>query len=137
MYSMDRRKLAAHVYSIFNSLRKTAMLLKVSHSSVARWILNPEKKQYDASNRKLNGKTTRVIVGILAAVKSDPLISTRGLATLIEANTGVHISRELARCVLKNNTLIDCTHTLDVILFWDTPFSIPQFAYFIKTLKTT
>ena len=105
MYSMDRRKLAAHVYSIFNSLRKTAMLLKVSHSSVARWILNPEKKQYDASNRKLNGKTTRVIVGILAAVKSDPLISTRGLATLIEASTGVHISRELARCVLKNNGL--------------------------------
>ena len=105
MYSLDRRKLATHVYSVLNSLRKTANILNVSHSSVARWIVHPEKKQYDSSKRKLHGKTTQVIVGILAAVMSDPLISTRELARLISSSIGVNISRELARCVLRNNGL--------------------------------
>ena len=38
MYPIDRRKLAIHVYSLFSSLRKTARILQVSHSTVSRWL---------------------------------------------------------------------------------------------------
>ena len=44
MYPLDRRKLAIHVYSLFNSLWKVAKILKVSHTTVSRWLRNPEKK---------------------------------------------------------------------------------------------
>lgn len=40
MYPLDRRKVAIHIYSVVSSLRKTALLLNISHSTVARWA-NP------------------------------------------------------------------------------------------------
>ena len=46
MYHVDRRKLAVHMYSILGSLRKTAKLLMVSHSTIFRWLASPERKQY-------------------------------------------------------------------------------------------
>jgi len=39
MYPIDRRKLAQHIYSLFNSLRKTAIVLQVSHSTVHRLVV--------------------------------------------------------------------------------------------------
>ena len=46
MYSLDRRKLATHIYSLFPSLRKVARILNVSHTTVARWLKHPERKSY-------------------------------------------------------------------------------------------
>ena len=79
------------------------ILMDVSHSSIARWLRNPDRKQYNASSRRMHGKTRLVVEGILAAVKNNPLISTRELSRLLEITSGVKISRELARCVLKCN----------------------------------
>jgi transcriptional regulator of aromatic amino acid metabolism len=44
MYPLDRRLLAQHVYSLVPSLRRTAVLLKVSHTTVARWLGQPQRK---------------------------------------------------------------------------------------------
>ena len=35
-YPLDRRNLALHIYSLFQSLRKTALILNVSHMTVSR-----------------------------------------------------------------------------------------------------
>ena len=43
MYPLDRRKL---IYSLGGSLRKTAKLLMVSHSTISRWFNRPEKKYF-------------------------------------------------------------------------------------------
>ena len=44
MYSMEKRRIAIHIYSIVKSLRKTALLCQTSHSTISRWINNPNKK---------------------------------------------------------------------------------------------
>ena len=49
MYALDRRKLATHVYSLIKSLRKAAIILQVSHTTVARWLRSPERKKYSRS----------------------------------------------------------------------------------------
>lgn len=46
MYPVDRRTLAVHIYSLLKSLRKTATMLQVSHSTISRWLKNPIKKPY-------------------------------------------------------------------------------------------
>ena len=46
MYPNDRIKMAIHIYNILHSLRKTAKLLQVSHSTISRWINNPIRKKY-------------------------------------------------------------------------------------------
>ena len=51
MYPLERRNIALHIYSILNSLRKTAILCQVSHSTIFRWIHSPYKKQYTKANK--------------------------------------------------------------------------------------
>ena len=46
MYPIDRRKVAIHMYSILSSLRKVSILLNTSHSTIHRWLKNPERKKY-------------------------------------------------------------------------------------------
>lgn len=51
MYPLERRNIALHIYSILNSLRKTAILCQVSHSTISRWIHCPHKKQYTKAGK--------------------------------------------------------------------------------------
>ena len=51
MYSMEKRNIAIHIYSIVKSLRKTALLCQTSHSTISRWINNPNKKTYTKPNK--------------------------------------------------------------------------------------
>jgi transposase len=44
MYPIDRRYIACNIYSMIKSLRKTATLVNVSHTTVARWIKDPTPK---------------------------------------------------------------------------------------------
>ena len=54
MYPIDRRHQAQHIYYILQSLRKTALFLQVSHTTISRWIKLPYlcRKTYDSSNRQ-------------------------------------------------------------------------------------
>ncbi len=45
---------SCHAYSIFQSLRKTAIVLKVSHSTNSRWLKNPTKKPYIFWNKYID-----------------------------------------------------------------------------------
>ena len=103
MHSFDVRKLACHIYSIFQSLRKTGMLVRASHSSVSRWLKNIEKKPYDSKNRLI--KRSLVSEALRASVIVDPLLSLTQLRERVLEATGVTTSRELLRIVLKDSSI--------------------------------
>jgi transposase-like protein len=71
MYYHDRRRIIArHVYSLFHSLRKTAIVLKVSHTTVARWLKSPAMLSRSADN---NMKRVQVVTGrIMLCMESSP-----------------------------------------------------------------
>ena len=97
MYSLDIRKLATHVYSMFLSLRKTAIILKVSHSSVSRWLKNVNKKQY---HRKPSLSTEHVVCTIKSALIADPFVSTRKIVSIVKDVCNVDVSKELVRTAI-------------------------------------
>jgi len=101
MHPVDRRRLACHVYQHMRSLRKTGLLLQVSHTTVRRWLRSPDRKCYDASSRSRASKATRVSAVIRAAVAADPLVTCRRLTRLIHESLGIEISIQLARSVLR------------------------------------
>ena len=82
MYPIDRRKHANHVYTMFSSLRKTAIILQVSHTTVFRWLKQPERKPY--TKRKIITKSEQVVDTIRIALMNDPFLSLRKLCLIIE-----------------------------------------------------
>ena len=101
MYPLDRRKLAVHVYGLFHSLRKTALILKVGHSTVARWLHSVERRPYPprASKVQLIGPALRAIV------LAEPFISLRSLQQRIQTIFGFSVSKELLRIALKGQKI--------------------------------
>lgn len=99
MYPIDRRKLAIHVYSLFSSLRKTAKILQVSHSTVSRWLKSPNKKQY---TRTQVSKSKLIIETIKNAITNDPFITVLALKAIIYDTFDFQISKELIRSALKS-----------------------------------
>ena len=97
MYNVDRRRVALHIYGLLNSLRKTSKLLQVSHSTISRWLRQPERKPYPT--RK--SKTTLVAECIRASISNNPFISNRILSEVVYKSLGVNVSRELVRVAIK------------------------------------
>jgi len=97
MYPLDRRKLAIHVYSLFHSLRKVAKILKVSHTTVSRWLRNPDKKKY---TRKTVPKSVLIIETLRASITNDPFISIISLKKIIKDTFNYDVSKELIRVAI-------------------------------------
>lgn len=97
MYPLDRRRVAKNIYDQLLSLRKVAILLNTSHSTISRWLKNPEQKPY--SNR-CTTKSSIVIESIRLAVHLDPFISIRELTTKIQIIHKIEVSRELIRIAI-------------------------------------
>jgi transposase len=100
MYPLDRRYVASHVYSLFQSLRKTAILLQVSHSTISRWLKSPERKLY---KRKCPKQTPHVVETIRCALQNDPFLECSGLCTIVKVCTGIAISRSLVHTAIKKS----------------------------------
>ena len=98
MFPLDRRILAAHVYSLLHSLRKTALILKVSHTTISRWLKDPNRKQYPS--RKAT-KSEQVADTIRIAIQTDPFTTLSRLRKCIEDTFSFTVSRELIRTAIK------------------------------------
>jgi transposase len=99
MYALDRRKMAQHIYSILSSLRKTARLLNVSHSTISRWIKNPLKMPYSKRIKVLKSDLITELLKI--TIKSNPFLSLLGFQKLIQDNLHISVSKELVRLIIK------------------------------------
>ena len=96
MYPIDRRKVALRVYGLLQSLRKTGNLLDVSHTTVARWLQQSDRKRYFRSAPKADV----LVHSIKSLVESSPLISLRKLKLKIQEALNINLSKELVRTVL-------------------------------------
>ena len=98
MYSIDRRQVAVVIYNQLHSLRKTAKLLQVCHTTVCRWLKNPERKQRVQTKKPKIETITDVLK---ATILCDPFISIRKLKVLILETLKVSVSYELVRIAIK------------------------------------
>ncbi len=99
MYSRDLRERAVRLYKRFFSLRKVAIYLDISHSTVGRWLRNIDRKKY-SRNPTVCSET--VISTIKATLEQEPFTSTRTLTRMIKEGCGVNVSKELVRVAIKN-----------------------------------
>ena len=99
MYPIDRRKIALHIYSLYSSLRKTAILLQVSHSTISRWLKNQQRKQYSRNPTKVY-KSEVIVESIRTAIRNDPFISISKLRILIQEVLNLSVSKELVRIAI-------------------------------------
>lgn len=97
MYPLDRRKVAIHIYSLVSSLRKTALLLNISHSTVARWLKQSDKRSYS----RCSLKTDQIIELIRTTIEHNPFSSLTSLRELIKTVLNIEVSKELIRIVIK------------------------------------
>ena len=103
MYPIDRRHQAQHIYYILQSLRKTALFLQVSHTTISRWIKLPFlcRKTYDSSNRQTVSKTAKLVESIM--IQNDPFISLFSMKIKIQELFGFSVSKELLRTIVARN----------------------------------
>jgi transposase len=104
MYPIDRRALAKRTYLHFQSLRKTAFVLQTSHTTISRWLKNPERARYP-EKRKQNSKAFLITNTIKLAIQNTPFISLFALKQIAKQVHGFDVSRELLRTVIKRNGL--------------------------------
>ena len=100
MYAVDRRVVACRIYSFLQSLRKTAIVLQVSHSTVARWLKCPHRKQY--STRVKPKTTTQVVEVIRSSLSVDPFLTVRRLKQIVFDVVGVGVSNALVHTAIKS-----------------------------------
>jgi transposase len=97
MYCLDIRKIACRLYEKYNSLRKVSLILEISHSTIARWLKNIQRKCY---YRKPNVCNDFVVDTIKSSIAINPFISTRNLVTKIKSVCNLNVSKELVRSAI-------------------------------------
>ena len=102
MYPIDRRKIAKNVYTVLKSLRKSAIVLQCSHTTVSRWLKNIERKVY---HRKQTTKSQKVVEVLKMMIQNDPFISILKMKTTIKEVFNFTISSELIRLIIKKSGL--------------------------------
>lgn len=103
MYPLDRRKIACHIYSLISSLRKTSVMLQVSHTTIARWLKSMDRKKYTRTKVCLHTKTRIVTETIRATVISNPFITSHSLTNIVKEIFGFSISRQLANSIVRKS----------------------------------
>lgn len=102
MYPQETRRIARLIYDQLHSLRKTAKLLQLCHTSISRWFSNPTKLP---RKKTKESKTDRIIGFIKGLVKSDPFIELRKMKQLVKETLKIDVSTELIRVALKKSRL--------------------------------
>jgi hypothetical protein len=97
-------------------------LLRVSHTTVARWLQNTSRKHYTIDNSDNRSKKGNAISELVrAAIVNDPFLSNYTLRTIIRQTCGFYVSKELVRTVIKNRVLPKRKPAfMDIRMVWKT-----------------
>lgn len=98
MYPIDRRRCAMNIYNLLHSLRKTAIMVMVSHTTVARWIKEQEPKKY---KQRMSTKSSKVIAILRTTIELNPTITLRQLKDTVKELLAIDVSKELLRTCLR------------------------------------
>jgi hypothetical protein len=75
VFSVYIRKLAKNAYDILKSLRKVAKILNVkSHTTISRWLNNPEHKPYTFKNKQPS-KSEYIVDILKLTIEANPFIT--------------------------------------------------------------
>ena len=99
MYSIDFRKAVRSVYEHIQSMRRVSLILKVSSSTVHRWL-----RDADATRcwpRRGSNFTDAMVALIQLQLQVAPATTASQLQSLIHKQLGVNVSRQLVALVLK------------------------------------
>jgi transposase len=119
MYHIDRQKIAIRIYNFLFSLRKTGVLLGVSHSTISRWLKNNGHKKYTTYKR---GEKTKIVIEALSAsIKANPLRTPKEIANIINETTNVKVSRQLVYTAMKKSG-----YTLKKVKFFSQPKNLQE-----------
>lgn len=99
MYHLDRRNLAPHVYQQVGSLRKAAAILKVSHTTIRRWMHGFQRAVY----RRCSLKRELVEGLVLMTLRESPLSTLRDLQQTVFGACAVSVSKSLVATILQRN----------------------------------
>ena len=129
MYPIDRRVQAAYIHSLGHSIRKTAILLNVSSSTVHRWLHHPHPKTYI---RNTPSKTSRIVESIRIALLNDPFLTCVKLRDLIQQLFNFKVSTTLIHTTIRKSGM-----TKKKARRFSSPDNLPQKTQDFLTLRNT
>ncbi len=113
MYPVDRRKCALNIYSLLHSLRKTAVLVMVSHTTVARWLKEQQPKKY---KQRVSTKTSQVVSILKTSLELNPTITLSQLKDTVKNVLAIDVLKEILRtCIHREG------YTLKNVRFYGKP----------------
>jgi transposase len=108
MFSEERKLAVRLLYDHLRSIRKTAEILKVSKSSVQRWVAEglmrgqkPDVVQ-DAPKQRQKSKLLMILHLVDIALKTNPFQTCRLLVNMLLKKYDINVSKELVRVAIKN-----------------------------------
>lgn len=100
MYSLDFRNAVRSVYEYTQSMRRVGLILKVSSSTVHRWLQTADAPRHWP---RRGSKFTDAMVALMQLqLQASPTTTAAQLKALICTKLGVDVSRQLVSLVLKN-----------------------------------
>ncbi len=102
MYPLEYRKAVLQLYNYFNSMRKTALALKVSIATISRWSKSLEPKKYVRQNTKTSDALKSFI---LLKLSKKPYMTCKEICTLIYQHFNFNVSRQLVHLILKQSNM--------------------------------
>lgn len=100
MYSLEVRNIALRAYHSIGSLRKVASIIGTSHSTVYRWLQNPQPMPIQRIRSCL--KSSPAVVDCLKLkIATNPFVTCNELAKMVYETFGFTCSRQLISSVLK------------------------------------
>jgi transposase len=98
MYSSDFRTAVVSVYNSFQSMKRVALLFKISPSTVHRWIKDPRPRSWPKRGSKF---TDAMVAMVRLRLHMFPSTTASQLVALIREQLGATVSRQLVALVLK------------------------------------
>lgn len=100
MYSQDLRAATIAAYGVLCSVRKLAVILKISKSAIARWVKSGGAVKVRVVRPQV--KLTCVVkCAIRLAIINNPFVTCAELAALLKQTASVIISRQLAAVAIR------------------------------------
>jgi transposase len=99
MYDSGFRKAAINVYEFVHSIRKTCRMLGIAKSTIQRWLSSSSTCKTTSTLRKF--ERLDVAACIRKHVEINPFTTCHQLSHLVQKETNVRISRQLASVALK------------------------------------
>jgi transposase len=101
LFPADRRLTVKLIYERVNSIRKTAIIMQVSKSTVQRWLVM-DLMVLILQTKREKPKLTKILEFVDSSLRNDPFVTCRKLQAAIADKLNLKVSKELVRVAIVN-----------------------------------